>query len=123
MSRLGRVLDPTRPDSPGELVAEVPQEELDPGIAGDREVVSRVRLGRVGPSELGPSEVPVELELILVLGGALVGQVDGLGPWSGPEERESGWVERDSEGEAIGGMDSEGVRMGSLGPCECEVNR
>lgn len=47
--------------------------------------------------ELGTSEVIVKLDFLVT--AAVVDQVDGFGCRSGSEERESGCVERDGDGE------------------------
>lgn len=47
--------------------------------------------------ELGTREVIVKLDFLVM--AAVVDQVYGFGSRSGSEERESGWVERDGDGE------------------------
>jgi hypothetical protein len=73
-----------QPGPPSELVEKIAEKEFELGIAGDGDVEARVGLGgAVG--EVGPSEVPVELDSLV----AVAGEVNGFGSGSGSEEGEA----------------------------------
>lgn len=73
-SGLCRVGDPGDAGSLSELIPEIPQKEMEMGIARDCNVEAGVGLGG-GVAELCPSEVPEELDFLVMV----VGEVNGLG--------------------------------------------
>lgn len=81
LSELPSDRDQTRP--PSQLIQKITQKEFKFVIARDGNVEARLRLSGV-PGELGPSEVPVELDFLVTVAG----QVDGFGAWTIPEEGE-----------------------------------
>ena len=73
-----------QPGPPSELVEEIAEKEFELGIAGDGDIEARFGLGGV-VGEVGPSEVPVELDSLI----AVAGEVNGFGSGSGSEEGEA----------------------------------
>ena len=71
-----------QPGSPRQLGVKITEKELQPCIAGNGNVEARFGLGRV-VRELGSSEVPVELDSLVMV----VGQVEGFGAWFVSKER------------------------------------
>lgn len=69
-----------QPGSLSQLFEEVAEEEFELGVACNGDVEARLWLGRVG-GELCSGEVPVQLDLLVMV----VGQVDGFGTGSGSE--------------------------------------
>lgn len=65
-----------QPGSPRQLGVKITEKELQPCIAGNGNVEARFGLSRV-VRELGSSEVPVELDPLVMV----VGQVEGFGAW------------------------------------------
>lgn len=81
LSELPSDRDQTGP--PSQLIQKITQKEFKLVIARDGNVEARLGLSGV-PGELGPSEVPVELDFLVTVAG----QVDGFGAWTIPEEGE-----------------------------------
>lgn len=72
-----------QPGPPSKLVEKIAEKEFELGIAGDGNVEAGVGLGGV-VGEVGPSEVPVELDSVV----AMVARVNGFGAGSGSEKGE-----------------------------------
>jgi hypothetical protein len=101
---------------PSQLIEKITEKEFELAIARDGDVEARVGVGGV-VGELGPSEVPVELDSL----ATMVGRVDGFGAGTGSEKGESWWVERDGDGERVGCGNGEGVGEEGFGPGEGEI--
>lgn len=77
----------SQPGTTNQVLEEISKKELELGVAGDGNVEARLGFGGVAGVKLGTSEVPVELDSLVVV---VVGQVDGFGPGSSAPEQGEG---------------------------------